>query len=180
MRAFAGESQARNRYTFAAGMAKQMKLEVIEKLFNFTANQEKEHAEIFYNYLKPFASTTIHIDGGYPVDLYDSIQEVLRGAMHNEYEEYEDVYPAFGDIAKEEGFTNIANTFYQIAEIEKTHGQRFEHYAKLVESQTLFSQDQDTCWLCLNCGHIHRGKDAPNACPVCHHNQGYFIRYQDI
>ena len=125
MRAFAGESQARNRYTFAAAEAKRQKLPVLERLFIFTANQEKEHAEIFYNHLKPLAGTTIEIDGGYPIDLYPTMEEILKAAQHNEYEENDPIYKAFGDKAAEEGFPAIASSFYGIAAIEKIHGDRF-------------------------------------------------------
>lgn len=176
MRAFAGESQARNRYTFAAEEAKRQKLPVIEKLFTFTANQEKEHAEIFYNHLKPLAGTTIEVDGGYPIDLYPSMAELLRAAQHNEYEEHDPIYKAFGDKAKEEGFLAIASSFYGIADIEKIHGDRFCAFAKLMEDNALFSSDKQEAWICLNCGHIHMGPMAPAVCPICHKEQGYFVR----
>ena len=109
MRSFAGESQARNRYTIAASQAKKQNLHVIEAVFTYTANQEREHAEIFYNYLKGLGGETIHIDGGYPVDISDNLSELLRMAQHNEYEEHDDVYKNFGEKAKEEGFHAIAN-----------------------------------------------------------------------
>ncbi len=176
MRAFAGESQARNRYTFAASCAKKEKLHVIETVFRFTANQEKEHAEIFYNHLKELNGDSIMIDGGYPVNLSENIVELLRAAQHNEYEEYDIVYKKFGDIAKEEGYHNIAGSFYQIAEIEKIHGERFGRFADLLEKNKLFVSDVKTGWICLNCGHVHYGNAAPEQCPVCHHNKGYFIR----
>ena len=104
MRAFAGESQARNRYTFAAEKAKEQKLQVIEAVFCYTADQEKEHAEVFYNHLKEMAGETIHIDGGYPVDLSDDIIQLLEKAQHNEYEEHDPIYKSFGDKAMEEGY----------------------------------------------------------------------------
>ena len=104
MRAFAGESQARNRYTFAASQAKKNNLYVVEAIFKFTADQEKEHAEIFYNHLKEMAGKNINIEGGYPVDISNSVIDLLRSAQHNEYEEHDPVYKSFGDIAKEEGF----------------------------------------------------------------------------
>ena len=135
MRAFAGESQARNRYTFAAGIAKQEKLPVIEAVFQFTADQEKEHGEIFYNYLKDLAGETIHIDGGYPVDLSQNTLDLLNAARHNEYEEHDVVYQAFGDKAKEEGFEEIGRIFHQIALIEKVHGDRFGMFADLISRQ---------------------------------------------
>ena len=108
MRAFAGESQARNRYTFAASLCKQQSLPVLEAVFQFTANQEKEHAEIFYNHMKPAAGRTVSVDGGYPVDLAASALQLLRRAQHNEYEEFDPVYPAFAETARSEGFPEIA------------------------------------------------------------------------
>lgn len=176
MRAFAGESQARNRYTFAHGMAKQQKLYVLAEMFKFTAEQEKEHAEIFYNHLKELTGQTIKIDGGYPVDLYEDMLGVLKSAKHNEFEEFEDVYPAFAKVAKEEGFTKIANDFEAIAKIEKIHGLRFDRMAMLIENHQLFASSKNEKWLCLNCGHIHEGTKAPQMCPVCSHEQGYFLR----
>lgn len=178
MRAFAGESQARNRYTFAASAAKKEGLPVVESVFTFTAGQEKEHAEIFYNYLKDLKGETIFIDGGYPVDLYDCSLDLLKAARHNEYEEYQDVYKNFGDIAKEEGFAQIANTFHMIAEIEKVHGDRFQMFADYIEKNQLFVSEVETGWMCLNCGYVFRGTQAPAQCPVCHHEQGYFIRLE--
>lgn len=178
MRAFAGESQARNRYTLAAQQAEQENLHVINEVFLFTANQEKEHAEVFYNFLKGAAGETIEIDGGYPVDLSDNIVDLLRYAHHNEYEEFQDVYQKFGDKAKEEGFLDIASTFYNIAKIEQTHGDRFEEYAQLIEKGELFVSQVEVKWMCLNCGFIYEGKEVPMSCPVCHHDRGYFIRLE--
>jgi rubrerythrin len=178
MRAFAGESQARNRYTFAASIAKSQKLHVIEAIFTFTANQEKEHGEIFYNYLKEFSGENIMVDGSYPVDLHDSVAKLLRAAQHNEYEEHDDTYMHFSEKASEEGFTNIANSFKMIGEIEKSHGDRFGRFAELLENNELFVSEVTTGWMCLNCGHITTSKEAPNVCPVCDHNQGYFIRLE--
>ena len=175
MRAFAGESQARNRYTFAAGVAKKQDLPLIERLFLFTAGQEKEHAEIFYNHLKTLSGQTIIIDGGYPVDIDADVGKLLQRAKHNEFEEYEDVYPAFAEVAQREGFADVARSFSMIAQIEKTHGERFLYYANQIEQGTLFSAQAEKEWLCLNCGHIHKGPKAPKQCPVCAHVQGYFI-----
>lgn len=178
MRAFAGESQARNRYTFAASKAHKDGLHVVEQVFLFTAGQEKEHAEIYYNHLKEMCGETIFVDGGYPVDLHDNVVDLLKAAKHNEYEEYEDVYQKFGDKAKEEGFAKIAASFYQIAKIEKTHGDRFQRFAELLEQGKLFVSDVETGWMCLNCGHVFTGKEAPEKCPVCDHDKGYFIRLE--
>lgn len=176
MRAFAGESQARNRYTMAASQAKANGLYVVETVFTFTADQEKEHAKLFYRHLKDMAGETIAIDGGYPVDIDPEMTKLLRMAQHNELEEYGDVYKNFGDTAKQEGFTAIGNLFHNIAEIEKTHADRFAHFAQLLENGQLFVSEQETGWMCLNCGYIYTGKEAPKVCPVCQHPQGYFIR----
>lgn len=176
MRAFAGESQARNRYTFAAEQAQNQKLHVLQAVFTYTANQEKEHAEIFYQHLTELAKETLHIDGGYPVDITNNTAELLRMAQHNEFEEADDVYPAFAEKAKEEGFAKIAQDFLNIAKIEKTHGERFARFAEWMEENKLFVSDAKSGWVCLNCGHIHEGAEAPKNCPVCNHDQGFFIR----
>lgn len=178
MRAFAGESQARNRYTFAASQAKKEKLHIIEAVFTYTANQEREHAEIFYKHLKELSGETIHVDGGYPVDITDDISKLLRMAQHNEYEEHDFVYKAFGEKAREEGFMQVANSFFMIAEIEKIHGDRFGRFAELMEQDKLFKAEQKSSWICLNCGYIYEGEEAPVKCPVCEHNQGYFVRLE--
>ena len=147
MRAFAGESQARNRYTFAAGQAKKENLQVIEAVFIYTANQEKEHAEIFYDHLKKLSGETIHIEGGYPVDISDHVLDLLKMAQHNEYEEHDPVYKKFGEKAMEEGFKDVAHSFFSIAEIEKVHGDRFGRFAKWMEENNItegINIDEDT------------------------------------
>lgn len=178
MRAFAGESQARNRYTIAAKAAKKQDLAVIEAVFTFTANQEKEHAEIFYNHLAELSGENIHIDGAYPIDLSDDVAKLLRFAQHNEYEEHDDVYLHFAEKAKEEGFFQVAGSFASIAKIEKLHGDRFGMFAELLEQNKLFVSDVDAAWMCLECGNIYRGKTVPSVCPVCHHSRGYFVRLE--
>ncbi|MEE1014075.1 MAG: rubrerythrin family protein [Clostridia bacterium] len=175
MRAFAGESQARNRYTFAASQAKKENLDAVAEAFLFTAGQEKEHAEVFYNFLKEVAGTTIEVDGAYPVDVFENTVALLRAAQHNEYEEYDDAYPKFAEVAKEEGFTQIANAFTKIAEIEKSHGDRFAMLAELLESNQLYKAETNKQWMCLNCGYIFDGTTVPEKCPVCQHAKGYFI-----
>ena len=179
MRAFAGESQARNRYTFAAACAKKKQLYIIEQVFQFTANQEKEHAEVFYNFLKEVAGANINVDGNYPTDLYDDPVKLLKAAQHNEYQEFEHDYQHFADVAKEEGFNQISNTFRMIAAVEKTHGDRFGRYASALENGSLFKGGEGIRWMCLNCGYIHEGPIAPQQCPVCSHDQGYFIRLSE-
>ncbi len=178
LRAFAGESQARNRYTFAASAMKKKDLEVLQLVFLYTAGQEKEHAEVFYDHLKQAGCANIDITAGYPVDCTDDPLALLRLAAEHEMDEYESAYPAFGDQAEEEGFPAIAAAFRQIAKIEKVHAERFKRFAQLLEQGKLFVSDVDTVWICLNCGHVHHGKQAPERCPVCKHSQGYFIRLE--
>ena len=173
MKAFAGESQARNRYTFGASQAKGEKLALIEQAFLYTADQERAHAKVFYNHLKELSGGTIHIDGGYPVEIFDNIAQTLRAAQHDEYEEWEEVYKSFANTAREEGFLAVANSF------DKIHGDRFGNFAQKIEDGTLFKSDKEEQWICLNCGHVHTGLEAPKVCPVCQHPQGYFILYSN-
>ena len=179
LRAFAGESQARNRYTFAASAAKKAGLDVIEAVFTYTAGQEKEHGEIFYDLLKNAGCESVEIDrAGYPIDCTDDIARLLSLAHDHEYEEYQDVYPAFADKAEEEGFKEIAAKFRMIAQIEKIHGDRFERFGRLLEQNKLFVSDVKTGWMCLNCGHVFEGTQVPAKCPVCDHEKGFFIRFE--
>ena len=178
MRAFAGESQARNRYTIAAEKAREAQFYAISDIFIYTAEQERAHAERFYDLLKELVGETIHIDGSYPVDQQESLAELLRAAEHNEHEEYEDVYQAFGDTAKQEGFLEVASAFYQTAEIEHVHEKRFAALAKMLEDGTYYGGENTQKWICTNCGYIHEGVKAPAVCPVCRHAQGYFLPYE--
>ena len=176
MRAFAGESQARNRYTFAASAARKEQLEVVARVFEYTADQEKAHAKVFYDLLLPSAGQNIAIDGNYPIDLSDKTLDLLKAARHNEYEEYEHDYAAFAEIAHREGFDLIGGQFELIAQIEKTHGDRFGLFADLLEQEKLFNSDGETLWVCLNCGEVIKASLAPQTCPVCRHNRGYYVR----
>lgn len=176
MRAFAGESQARNRYTFGAGEAREKGLYVIEGIFTFTAGQEREHAKVFYNLLQDLSDTTITVDGTYPVDISKDVAKLLRYAQHNEFQEHDVDYKQFAEIAAQEGFAPVAHTFQRIAEVEKTHGERFGRAADMLENDMLFVSSIEEEWMCLNCGYTVKGTNAPAACPVCKHPQGYFIR----
>lgn len=178
VKAFAGESQARNRYTFAAAYARKNNLYVVEAVFKFTADQERAHAKVFYDLLKEASGENIEIDGTYPIDNYDNVEKLLKAAHHNEYQEHDIVYKDFADTAKNEGFTQIENTFRNIAAIEKEHGNRFELLANLLAENKLFVSDVSEKWMCLNCGHIFEGTNVPDKCPVCSHDKGYFIRYE--
>ena len=178
LRAFAGESQARNRYTFAASTCCQEKLHVLEAVFLYTAQQELAHAKVFYSHLKKAGCENVTITANYPVDLPEQPQKLLELARSHEMDEFGDVYPAFAEKAQEEGFAEIARHFRQIAEIEKVHADRFDRFAMLMADGKLFVSDVETGWICLNCGHVFTGKQAPAKCPVCSHDQGYFIRLE--
>ena len=167
---------ARNRYTFAAAEARKQQNHVIDAVFTFTANQEKEHAEIFFNYLKEFNAENVNIEAGYPVDLTCALTDLLKNAVHNEYEEYEPIYKDFSETAKAEGFHKIAATFDMISKIEKTHGDRFKMLYDLLSEGKLFVSEFECKWICLNCGYVYDGKAAPEKCPVCEHDRGFFIR----
>ena len=115
------------------------------------------------------------MDGTYPIDIADNLLDLLKMAHHNEMEEFEDAYPAFAKVAEEEGFLPVAASFRMIAEIEHSHAKRFQHMAQLVEQAQLFAAQGEEVWMCLNCGHLHRGRQVPEECPVCQHNRGYFV-----
>ncbi len=176
MRAFAGESQARNRYTFAAAQARKQKLEVVARVFEFTADQERAHAQVFYDELAPSVSRNVAVDGNYPIDLGTDVLALLRAARHNELQEWEHDYAGFARTAEEEGFALIGKLFEEIAGIEKTHADRFQTFAQLMEQNRLFSSEKEETWMCLNCGMIIHATTAPARCPVCKHGQDYFIR----
>lgn len=179
MRAFAGESQSRNRYTFAQAQMIAQKQFVLADLFRFTADQEKEHARIFYDHLKQNGAGDAEITAAFPVD-GDSCDAacLLEAAAAHEFAENGDIYPSFAQTAREEGFSQAAQDFENIASIEKTHGQRFERFAQLARDGRLYSSDESTKWICTNCGYIYEGTQVPQNCPVCHGDQGYYIRLE--
>lgn len=172
------KARPRNRYTFAASVCRQQKLHVVEAVFRFTADQEKEHAEIFYNHMKELAGQTVAIDGTYPVDLTNDVKELLRKAQHNEYEEHDPVYKTFGDVAMQEGFSCCGGFLPQDRRDRAGHGNRFGRLADLLEQGKLFVSDVQCAWMCLNCGYIFEGTAAPKVCPVCQHDQGFFVRLE--
>ncbi len=176
MRAFAGESQARNRYTYAAEQAHEQQLYVLEEIFKFTAEQERAHGKVFYEFLTELSGENIEIDGSYPVDISESLEELLGMAEHNENEEHDNVYKAFEEIARQEGFQKIAGAFHMIGRVEKVHADRFAQFRKWMQDNRLFVSDVSTTWMCLNCGHVIDSKEAPEVCPVCGEAQGYFVR----
>lgn len=178
MRAFAGESQARSRYTIAAGIAHKSGLAVIEGIFLFTADQEKAHAKQFYRQLHELGGQTIRVEGTYPVDIYADLLSHLRAAQHNEYEEWKTDYAAFARTAMEEGFPLVGKLFENIARVEQTHGDRFGRFADLLEREQLFCSEVEVQWTCLNCGYVVTSTAAPANCPVCRYPQGCFVRVE--
>ena len=160
MTAFAGESQARNKYTYYASKAKKDGYEQIAAIFEETANNEKEHAKMWFKELH---------DGKIPSTL-----ENLNDAADGENYEWTDMYDNFAKVAREEGFTRIALLFEGVAKIEKEHEERYRKLIANVEDGLVFSKDGDTIWKCRNCGHIVIGKKAPSVCPICSHSQSYF------
>ncbi|WP_244833485.1 rubrerythrin [Clostridium sp. BJN0001] len=175
MKSFAGESQARTRYTYYSSIAKKEGYVQISNIFMETAEQEKEHAKRFYKFLKrDFEDETIEIKADYPVSLHDKTAKNLRAAAHGENEEWEKLYPTFAKDAEEEGFPEIALIFKKIAEVEKTHERRYNKLLSNIENGTVFKKEKPVLWKCTNCGYIYEGTEAPKACPACAHPQGYF------
>lgn len=158
--AFAGESQARNKYTYYASKAKKDGYEQIAALFEETANNEKEHAKIWFKLLM----------GGEVGATLDNLKDAASGENY----EWTEMYAEFAKTAREEGFTRIAALFEMVAKVEKAHEERYRKLASNIEGGVVFSKDGDTIWECRNCGHIHIGKKAPEVCPVCAHPQAYF------
>jgi rubrerythrin len=177
MKAFAGESQARNRYTMYAGVASHEGHTVIENIFLTTAENERLHAKEFYKFILSGADVseaqTVHVDADYPVSLGTTEQNLLWAAS-GEHEEANDLYVKFADEAEKEGFTDIAFKFRTIAKIEAHHESRYLAYAKMLKDGTLYKKTGDVEWICRKCGHIHTGSSAPEVCPVCAHPHGYF------
>jgi len=168
---FAGESQARNRYTMFASEAKKAGFEQIAAIFLETAEQEKEHAKKFFSYLE---GGDVEITATYPAGKVGTTAENLLASANGENEEWTDAYPHFAEVAEAEGFANIAATFRKIAAVEAQHEKRYRRLLERVEKDQVFAREEETTWQCRNCGHVHVGKDAPKACPTCAHPQAYF------
>jgi len=160
MKAFAGESQARNKYTYFASKAKKDGYEQIAAIFEETANNEKEHAKMWYK----------ELHGGSVPSTIDNLKEAADGENY----EWTDMYEEFAKTAEEEGFKSIALKFRQVAAIEKHHEERYRKLLKNIDDEVVFSRDDEKIWICRNCGHIVVGKKAPDVCPVCAHPQSYF------
>ena len=178
MRAFAGESQARSRYTIAAELCRQQQLYALEAVFTFTAGQEHAHGALFWKQLQPSSGTQVPLQADSPVDVTNDVSQLLRQAQQHEYAEAGSIYPVFAEAARQEGFSQAAALFQSVAPIEQSHGDRFGALADLMEQGKLFVSDAACGWMCLNCGHIQESPEAPKTCPTCGHPQGYFLRLE--
>ncbi|NMB08506.1 MAG: rubrerythrin family protein [Tissierellia bacterium] len=174
MKSFAGESQARTRYTYYASQARKEGYVQISNIFMETAENEKEHAKRFFKFLnEDLCGEMVEINAEYPVALGDT-KTNLKAAAEGENEEWTDLYPKFADIADEEGFPQIAYVWREIAEVEERHEIRFKKLLENIENNKVFQKDEEVEWKCNNCGYIHKGKSAPEKCPACAHPIDYF------
>jgi len=175
MKAFAGESQARNRYTYFASAAKKEGLVQIADIFAETADQEKEHAKRFFSFLEGGElEITACFPAGFSDGLVGTAAENLEAAAGGEHEEWAELYPAFSAKAKEEGFAAVAMIFEKISIAEKQHEKRYLDLLKNLNEGTVFKKDGNVMWRCRNCGFIHEAKEAPGMCPACAHPQAHF------
>ena len=169
--AFAGESQARNRYTFFASVARKQGYEQIAAIFLDTADNEKEHAKLFFTQLQ---GGDVEIQASYPAGVIGDTAANLEAAADGERLEWTVLYQRFEQVAREEGFGEIAHIFKEVAEVEEQHERRYRKLLERVRSGTVFERDTVVQWHCRNCGYVHEGKSAPKACPACRHPQAYF------
>jgi len=169
--AFAGESQARNRYTYFASKAKKEGFVQIADIFEETANQEKEHAKRFFKFLE---GGDVEVTAAFPAGLIGSTAENLKAAAGGEHYEWESMYPEFANVAREEGFGEIAEVFEAVAVAEKQHEKRYLGLLANVEAGTVFKKKEKVVWRCRNCGYLHEGTEAPDSCPACAHPQAHF------
>jgi rubrerythrin len=169
--AFAGESQARNRYTYFASQAKKEGYVQMADIFTETANQEKEHAKRLFKFLE---GGEVEISAAFPAGVIGTTLENLKAAAAGEHYEYTEMYPEFAKVAREEGFNDIAVAFESIAVAEKQHEKRYVDLAANIEAGRVFKRDEKTVWHCRNCGYLHEGNEAPESCPACAHAQAHF------
>jgi len=169
--AFAGESQARNRYTYFASKAKKEGLVQMAAIFEETADQEKEHAKRLFKFLE---GGEVEITGGFPAGTIGATAENLKAAAAGEHYEHTEMYPDFAKVARDEGFDAIAKVFEAIAVAEKQHENRYLGLLANIEAGTVFKKDKPVVWRCRNCGYLHEGTEAPEVCPACAHPKAYF------
>jgi rubrerythrin len=175
--AFAGESQARNRYSYAASVAKKEGYEQIAAIFLETAENEKQHAKRFFRFLE---GGMVEITAAYPAGVIGTTLDNLRAAANGENEEHTVLYPEFARIAKEEGFPQVAAQFASTAKVEEHHEQRYRLLIDNLEKEAAFKKQQNIKWVCRECGYVHEGTDAPKVCPCCEHPQAFFQVLVDI
>jgi len=171
LKAFIGESQARNRYTFFAAKARKSGLVQIAEIFEETANQEKEHAKRFFKFLQ---GGDVEITESFPAGIIGDTLENLRAAADGEKHEWSDMYPACAKTAREEGFDDVADAFEAISIAEKQHDKRFRDLADNLATGRVFKREGKVVWRCRNCGYLHESEEAPNVCPACIHPQAHF------
>ncbi len=171
MAAFAGESQARNRYTYFASKAKKEGFVQISTIFEETANHEKEHAKRLFKLLE---GGEVEITGSFPAGVIGATLDNLKGSAAGENHEHTEMYPGFAITAREEGFNDIADIFEAIAVAEKQHEKRYNDLIANIEAGRVFKRDSEVTWRCRNCGYVHTGTEAPDACPACVHPQAHF------
>ena len=169
--AFSGESQARNRYTYFASEAKKAGYEQIAAIFLETAENEKEHAKVYFKHLQ---GGMVEITAMYPAGIIDTTEKNLKAAADGEKAEWGTIYPEFAKIAEKEGFSEIARSFQQIAEVEAHHEKRYRALLTNLENKQVFKKEKVVKWKCRNCGYVHEGKEAPTKCPACQHPQAYY------
>ncbi|MBM3142162.1 MAG: rubrerythrin family protein [Chloroflexi bacterium] len=171
LKAFAGESQARNRYTFFASVARNEGYEQIANVFTETAGNEKEHAEVFFKYLE---GGDLEITAAYPAGIIGNTKANLEAAADGEKMEWSIIYADFEQIARKEGFAEIATSFKEIAEVEEFHEGRYRKLAANIVKGEVFKKKAPVKWHCTNCGYTHEGPEAPKECPACKHAQAYY------
>lgn len=171
LKAFAGESQARNRYTFAAKVAKKEGYEQISAIFLETAENERQHAKRFFRFLE---GGPVEITATYPAGVIGTTAENLKAAAEGEHEEHTALYPEFARVAKEEGFPQVATQFKTTSSVEMHHEERYRELLKNLEAKSIFKKDSTVRWVCRECGYIHEGQEAPGVCPCCDHPQAHF------
>jgi len=171
LKSFAGESQARNRYTMFSRQAQSEGFEQIAAIFLETAEQEKEHAKRFFSFLE---GGMVEITATYPAGKVGTTAENLLASANGENEEWKEIYPHFAQVAENEGFENIAIVFRKIASAEAEHEKRYRRLLQRLETQTVFARNEEITWQCRNCGFVFHGKEAPKACPACAHPQAFF------
>jgi rubrerythrin len=174
LKSFAGESQARNRYTYFASVARKDGFEQISAIFLETADNEKEHAKIFFKYLESSGGELLEITADYPAGKIGNTEENLLAAAEGEKLEWGTLYPDFEKVAREEGFDDIADSFKEISEVEEQHEKRYRKLLENMKNKKVFKREKVVKWKCRNCGYIHEGKEAPETCPACKHPQAFY------